>query len=238
MTIPGIAVQRATERFHTELEWLDSWHSFSFAEHFSPDNKNHGLLLVNNDDTVAPGYGFQTHAHRDMEIVTWVLSGRLEHRDSEGNHGILYPGLAQKMSAGSGIRHSEVNPDPQFKTRFVQMWVQPDTEGLDPSYAQRDINDDLKRGGLVPIASGKGHDSAVHINQRDAVLYGARLGAGETVVLPDDRHVHVFVCTGWVQFEVGEMLAQGDAARLTAAGGGIKATGGNEGAEILVWATA
>ena len=233
----AVRILRAHDRFHTTLQWLDSWHCFNFGEHYAADRTHHGHLLVVNDDIVAPGFGFQTHGHRDMEIVTWVLSGRLEHRDSEGNHGVLYPGLAQRMSAGRGIRHSEVNPDDQFPVRFIQMWVQPDTPGVDPGYEQADINDDLARGGLVAIASGRGHETGVRIRQRGATLYGARLGAGEAVLLPDERHVHLFVCSGWVQFEVGEMLAEGDSALLTSAGDSIMATGGNEGAEILVWAT-
>ena len=104
-----LTVQRATDRFLTDIDWLDSKHSFNFGAHYREGDGGHGLLLVNNDDTVAPGGGFGTHGHRDMEIVTWVLSGKLEHHDSEGNHGVLYPGLAQRMSAGSGIRHSEKN---------------------------------------------------------------------------------------------------------------------------------
>ena len=114
---------------------------FNFGPHYSPAHEGHGLLLVNNDDIVAPGQGFGTHGHRDMEIVTWVLSGRLEHRDSEGNHGVLYPGLAQRMSAGRGIRHSEMNASPDEPVHFVQMWVLPDTAGIQPGYEQRDLND-------------------------------------------------------------------------------------------------
>ena len=126
-----IDVRPAGQRFHTDIGWLDSWHSFSFADHYDPANVGHGQLLVLNDDRVAPASGFGTHAHRDMEIVTWVLEGTLEHRDSEGNHGVLYPGLAQRMSAGSGIRHSEMNPDPDLPVHFLQMWVMPDTTGID-----------------------------------------------------------------------------------------------------------
>src|SRR5213079_1820356 len=111
-------------------------------------------------DRVRAGTGFSTHPHRDMEIVTWVLSGSLEHKDSEGNHGIIYPGLAQRMSAGTGIFHSEMNPSGDTDVHFVQMWVMPDTNRIKPGYEQLDINDELARGGLVPIASGKGHDSA------------------------------------------------------------------------------
>src|SRR4051794_28760820 len=163
-TQPRIDIRRAADRFHTDIGWLDSHHSFSFSNHYDPDNVGHGLLIVNNDDTVEAGTGFGTHPHRDMEIVTWVLSGELEHRDSEGNHGVIYPGLAQRMSAGSGIRHSEMNASATVDVHFVQMWVLPDTTGIAPGYEQRDVNEAIDSGALVPIASGKGHEGAVAIN--------------------------------------------------------------------------
>jgi hypothetical protein len=172
-----------------------------------------------------------------MEIVTWVLSGELEHKDSEGNHEIIYPGLAQRMSAGTGIWHSEMNPSGSQDVHFVQMWVLPDTERIDPGYEQLDINDQLADGGLVPVASGKGHDAAIRIRQRDAVLWAGRLSAGERVVVPDDVHVHVYVARGGVDLEGAGPLGEGDAARLTAAGQ-LAATAGADGAELLVWATA
>ena len=143
-----ITVQQPDERFKTEIGWLDSRHSFNFGEHYSPQHQGHGLLLVNNDDRVAPASGFGTHGHRDMEIVTWVLSGTLEHRDSEGNHGVLYPGLSQRMSAGTGIRHSEMNPSPDTPVHFIQMWVLPDANGITPGCEQLDVNEQLARGGL------------------------------------------------------------------------------------------
>ena len=232
-----IDIRRADDRFATKVGWLDSKHSFSFGPHFDPTNTGHGLLLVNNDDTVRAGTGFDTHPHRDMEIITWVLSGELEHKDSEGNHGIIYPGLAQRMSAGTGIRHSEKNASADTDVHFVQMWVPPDTESIDPGYQQLDINDELAKGGLVPIASGQGHDAAISIHQRDAVLWGGRLHAGETVTIPDDRHVHVFVPIGSAELEQAGMLDTGDAVRLTDAGG-LGLTAGAEGAELLIWATA
>ena len=232
-----IDIRRADERFATKIGWLDSKHSFSFGPHFDPNNTGHGLLLVSNDDTVRSGTGFDTHPHRDMEIITWVLSGELEHKDSERNRGIIYPGLAQRMSAGTGIWHSEINPSADTDVHFVQMWVPPDTESIDPGYQQLDINDQLAKGGLVPIASGKGHDAAISIHQRDAVLWGGRLHAGETVTIPDDRHVHVFVPIGSAELEQAGPLGKGDSARLTGAGG-LELTAGAEGAEVLIWATA
>jgi redox-sensitive bicupin YhaK (pirin superfamily) len=232
-----IAVQHAADRFLTDIGWLDSKHSFNFGGHYRAADSGHGLLIVNNDDIVAPGGGFGTHGHRDMEIVTWVLSGRLEHRDSEGNHGVLYPGLAQRMSAGRGIRHSEMNASESEPVHFVQMWVLPDTEGIDPGYEQRDINDALAGGLLVPIASGKGHDGAVTIHQREAVLWGGRLPAGAAVELPADEHVHAFVALGDGALSNELSLATGDGVRITGPQS-LRFTAGHDGAELLVWATA
>ena len=236
---PSVDVRRASDRFATNIGWLDSHHSFSFGHHYDPRNTGHGLLLVNNDDIVRGGSGFDTHPHRDMEIVTWVLSGELEHKDSEKNRGVLYPGLAQRMSAGRGIWHSEMNNSGSDDVHFVQMWVTPDTESVDPGYEQLDINDELAKGGLVPIASGKGHDAAISIRQAGAVLYGGRLQAGETVTVPDDRHVHLFVPRGSASLttDTDVALTTGDAVRLTEAGD-LHLTAGDDGAEVLVWATA
>lgn len=232
-----IEIRRHDERPHTKIDWLDSHHSFSFGRHYDPSNTNHGLLLVSNDDRVAPGSGFSTHPHQDMEIVTWVLSGRLEHKDSEGNHGELYPGLAQRMSAGTGIWHSEMNPSPTEPVHFIQMWVLPDTERIDPGYEQLDINDALDRGGLHPIASGQGHDAAITIRQRDAVLWGGRLAPAETVAVPDGRHAHLFLAAGDAELEGAGGLTEGDAARLVGAGS-PRLTAGPAGAEVLIWVTA
>jgi len=231
-----IDVRRAASRPRTKLGWLDSSHSFSFGGHYDPRNTHHGLLFVPNDDRVAAGTGFSTAPHQDMEIVTWGLSGRLEHKDSEGNRGELYPGLAQRMSAGTGIWHSEMNPSSTDAVHFIQMWVLPDTERVDPGYEQLDINSELDQGGLKVIASGRGTDSAISIRQRDAVLWGGRLKAGETAAVPEGRHAHLFVATGALDLETGGSLAAGDAARLVdAAVPTISA--GAEGAEILIWVT-
>src|SRR5690349_379211 len=138
-----VDVRRADERFATKMSWLDSKHSFSFGHHHDPANTHHGLLLVNNDDVVKPGTGFETHPHRDMEIVTWVLRGSLVHQDSEGHNGVIYPGLAQRMSAGTGILHSEKNDHLPREdgahtepVHFVQMWVVPDEARIAPGYEQ------------------------------------------------------------------------------------------------------
>ena len=232
-----IDIRRADTRPHTQLGWLDSRHSFSFGPHHDPANTHHGLLLVSNDDRVAGATGFSTHPHQDMEIVTWVLEGRLEHKDSEGNHGELYPGLAQRMSAGTGIWHSEMNPASADGVHFIQMWVLPDTERINPGYEQLDINAELDRGGLQAIASGQGHDAAISIRQRDAVLWGGRLKAGETVSVPEGRNVHLFIARGSADLEGAGALIEGDAARLVAAGA-PKVTAGPDGSEVLIWVTA
>ena len=190
MTTPTIDVRRAADRFATRIPWLDSHHSFSFGGHYDPANTHHGLLLVNNDDIVAPGTGFETHPHRDMEIVTWVLRGSLVHQDSTGHAGVIYPGLAQRMSAGTGILHSEKNDAWRLQgeqhtdpVHFVQMWVVPDENGIEPGYAQREIDAELLSGALVPVASGMPQhgDSAIRIANRYATLHAARLEPGQSV---------------------------------------------------------
>jgi redox-sensitive bicupin YhaK (pirin superfamily) len=229
-----IDIRRAHERFATQLGWLDGKHSFSFNRHWDPANTHFGLLLVNNDDVIRGGTGFSTHPHRDMEIVTWVLSGELEHKDSEGNRGIIHPGLAQRMSAGTGIWHSEMNPARHEDVHLVQMWVVPDTESLAPGYEQLDISAELGTGGLVPIASGRDHDAAISIRQRGAVLWGGHLKPGEVVHLPDAPFVHLFVPVGSVDLEGAGRLDEADSARLAGAGGPVL-TAGPDGAEVLVW---
>ena len=228
-----VNIRQPHERFHTDMGWLDSWHSFSFGGHYDPAETGFGLLLVNNDDIVAPGGGFPPHSHRDMEIVTWVLDGELAHADSTGTDGVITPGLAQRMSAGRGITHSEMNASQTRPVHFVQMWVHPDTQGLDPGYEQRDLSDALAAGGLVAVASGQGHDGAVRIHQRDAVLWVARLADGESVEVPGGSHVHVFVARGEADLDQVR-LVQGAAARLVDTGPAALA-GGPEGAEVLVW---
>ena len=232
-----IDVRRADARPRTALPWLDSRHSFSFGGHYDPANTHHGLLVVSNDDVVRAGTGFSTHPHQDMEIVTWVLDGELEHKDSAGHRGLLYPGLAQRMSAGTGIWHSEMNPRADADVHFVQMWVLPDTERVDPGYEQLDVNGELDRGGLMPIASGQGHDAAISIRQRDAVLWGGRLRPGEGVSVPEARWAHLFVARGAAELDGAGRLVAGDAVRLTEAGRPRLVADPVEGAEVLIWET-
>jgi hypothetical protein len=234
-TAPTIDVRRRDRQFRTRAGWLDSRHCFSFGYHYDPENTHHGLLLVSNDDVVKPFTGFDTHPHRDMEIVTWVLDGELEHKDTLGNTGLIYPGLAQRMSAGRGIYHSEKNNTSPKDVHFVQMWVVPDAEGIDPGYEQLDINPELEKGGLVPIASGKGHEAAITIRQKGAVLWGGRLLAGQTVRVPDAQYVHLYVARGAATLEGAGQLGEGDAARLTAAGNPALTADPVQGAEVLIW---
>lgn len=230
-----VDIRRADDRFHTRTGWLDSYHSFSFADHYDPGNTHHGLLLVSNDDIIKAGTGFRTHPHEDMEIVTWVLDGELEHKDSAGNKGIIYPGLAQRMSAGTGIWHSEMNPTNDRDVHLVQMWVLPDTERISPGYQQLDITAELNRGGLVPIASGRGHDAAISIRQGGAVLWGGRLKPGETQALPDAKFVHLYVAKGAATLEGAGPLNAGDAVRHTGAHSLRLTADSMQGAEVLIW---
>ncbi len=230
-----IDVRRKDQRFATRTDWLKSYHSFSFGPHYDPDNVGHGLLIVNNDDVIRAGTGFMTHPHRDMEIVTWVLDGELEHKDSEGHKGIIYPGLAQRMSAGTGIWHSEMNPSKSKDVRLVQMWVLPDTESINPGYEQLDVSSQLAKGGLVPVASGRGHDAAISIRQKNAVLWAGRLKPGEAVKVPDARSAHLYVAKGSAGLEGAGTLGEGDAARLMGAGSPKLMADAKTGAEILIW---
>ncbi|MBV9089345.1 MAG: pirin family protein [Mycobacteriaceae bacterium] len=241
-TAPVVDIRRAADRFATKTSWLDSRHSFSFGHHYDPDNTHHGMLLVSNDDVVQPGTGFETHPHRDMEIVTWVLRGSLVHQDSAGHSGVIYPGLAQRMSAGTGILHSEKNDSPRpggrvaEPVRFIQMWVVPDETGVAPGYQQLNIDDELLRGGLVTIASGMhrhGGRSAISLHNRYAALHGARMQAGNSIELPHAPYLHLFVARGDVSLEGAGPLGGGDAVRLTGSGGQrVTAT---EPSEVLVW---
>jgi redox-sensitive bicupin YhaK (pirin superfamily) len=239
-----VDVRRAGDRFHTHIDWLDSWHSFSFGGHYDPENVHHGLLVVSNDDVIRAGTGFGTHPHRAMEIVTWVLDGSLVHQDSTGHSGVIYPGLAQRMSAGRGILHSEKNDSWTLTgsethdepVHFVQMWVVPDESGITPGYQQLEIDDELLRGGLVTIASGMpehSDDAAITIRNRYAALHGARLQAGQSVELPEAPYLHLFVPRGEVTLEGAGPLHEGDAVRFTASGG--QRVTASEPAEILVW---
>jgi redox-sensitive bicupin YhaK (pirin superfamily) len=234
----SVDVRLAADRLNTETDWLDSRHSFSFGSAYEAGNTHFGLLLANNDDTVATGTGFDPHPHKDMEIVTWVLSGSLVHQDSIGHNGVIYPGLVQRMSAGTGVLHSEKNDaaGSSGPVHLVQMWVLPDERGLTPGYEQLDIAGALATGELVPVASGlpRHRDvTAIRVHQRSAGLSIARLTGGQAIALPAAPFVHLFVADGAVELEGAGVLGAGDAARISAADGeAVQAIGT---AEVLVW---
>ena len=232
---PRIEVHRAADRFVTRAEGRTTWHSFSFDRHYDPANVEMGFLVCHNDDLVQPDHGYPPHPHRDLEIVTWVLRGGLRHEDSAGHGGVVAPGVVQRLSAGSGVVHSEV-ADGSEPVHFVQMWVRPDEPGLTPSYEQRDVGGDLGRGGWVTLASGirsQTDVTAVRINNTRAGLHAARLGTGESLRLPEGAMLHLFVARGGVEMEHLGELDTGDAARLFETGG-QEVTASQE-AELLLW---
>lgn len=247
---PELDVRRSDDRDKTRIGWLDSKHSFSFGGNYDPANTHHGVLMVNNDDIVTPGMGFDTHPHRDMEIITWVLQGALVHQDSMGHSGIIYPGLAQRMSAGTGILHSEKNDSWRLgpadggdgakhdnPVHFVQMWVVPDEAGITPGYEQLEIDHELLAGGLVPVASGMpGHaeHSAIRIKNKYAAMHVSRMQPGQSpITLPDAPFLHVFVARGEASLEGVGVLHEGDAVRVHGGGGQTMST--TVGAEVIVW---
>ena len=228
-----ITVRPANERAHTDLGWLDSRHSFSFGQHYDPENIGFRSLRVINDDKVRGGGGFGTHPHRDMEIVTWVLEGALEHRDSLGTGSVMRPGELQRMTAGTGILHSEYNHSESEPVHLLQIWLLPERTGLEPGYEQRSFPEAERRGRLRLVAARDGRDGALTIHQ-DADLYVASLTAGESVShrLRPGRHAWVQVARGAVDLN-GQPLAEGDGAAVSNEEAlEIKATGN---AEVLLF---
>ena len=208
-------IHRGNERGHANHGWLDSYHSFSFADYFDPKRIEFGPLRVINEDRVAPGAGFGTHAHRDMEIISYVLSGELEHRDSIGNGSAIRPGDVQRMSAGSGIRHSEFNPSATEGLHFLQIWIKPNVLGIEPSYEEKRFSEREKQGRLVLIASPDGTRGSVRIHQ-DAFVYAGRFDGDESakLALGPARRGYVHVVRGGVNVD-GVQLAGGDALEIT-----------------------
>ena len=208
-------IHRSAERGHANHGWLDSYHSFSFADYFDPKRIEFGPLRVINEDRVAPGAGFGTHAHRDMEIISYVLSGELEHRDSIGNGSAIRPGDVQRMSAGSGIRHSEFNPSATEGLHFLQIWIKPNVLGIEPSYEEKRFSDPEKQGRLLLIASPDGARGSVRIHQ-DAFVYAGRFDGDESakLELAPARRGYVHVVRGSVNVN-GVQLAGGDALEIT-----------------------
>ncbi len=210
-----MTLRRSHERGHADHGWLKTWHTFSFAGYYDPQHTGFRSLRVINDDLVAPGGGFGTHPHRDMEIITYVLSGALEHKDSLGNGRIILPGEVQYMAAGTGVQHSEFNPSETEPVHLLQIWIEPDRKGAKPRYEEKSTAK-AKPGELQLIASKTGRDGSIAINQ-DADLYVAKLGAGHrlTPQLPPHRHAWVHVAKGDVNLN-GQRLQSGDAAALSA----------------------
>jgi hypothetical protein len=214
LTTPVFSIQRAGDRAFFDHDWLKTYHSFSFAEYHDPNNENWGALRVFNDDYVAGGAGFPTHPHRDMEIVTYVLSGELAHRDSMDNHGVVGPGGVQFMSAGTGVRHSEFNNQADETLHLVQMWVLPGKLGTAPSYGQRDYTVDDRRNRWLTIVSGEeGVDAPIRITQKATFSVTRLENASLVKAFAPKRYGFLFVADGNVEVN-GELLKAGDAVRL------------------------
>jgi len=210
-----LEIRRAAERGHAEHGWLDSWHSFSFADYYDPAHMGFGPLRVINEDRIQPGTGFGTHGHRDMEIISYVLEGALAHKDSMGTGSTIVPGDVQRMSAGTGVMHSEFNHADDAVTHFLQIWIEPNVRGIPPSYEQKHFDAESKRGKLRLVASPDGRDGSVRIHQ-DASVYAALPGPGDRLAHPlaDGRRAYVHVARGKVTVN-GQPLEAGDALKAT-----------------------
>ncbi|HKY03476.1 MAG TPA: pirin family protein [Blastocatellia bacterium] len=209
-----IKVIKNRERFHFESDWLSTYWHFSFDQYYDPRNMNFGPLRVFNDDVIQPSSGFPTHAHREMEIVTYVIDGELEHKDSTGASDRIRAGEVQRMSAGSGIRHSEYNPSDATPVHLLQMWLIPAVENLKPSYEQLRFTGEQRAGRLLAIASGQDMPGAVKVHQ-DATFYVSSLKPGERIEheLGEGRRAYLFVIEGELEVN-GERLSSGDQARI------------------------
>jgi redox-sensitive bicupin YhaK (pirin superfamily) len=221
-----LTIRKANERGHADHGWLNTYHTFSFAEYYDPGHMGFRDLRVINEDRVQPGEGFPTHPHRDMEIITYVLEGALEHKDSMGNGSVIVPGEVQRMSAGTGITHSEFNHSRAELVHFLQIWILPDTDGVKPGYEQKFYPDEEKRGRWRLIASVDGRDDSVTIHQ-DVNLYAALLDSGEEIVheIVQNRHAWLQVARGQVvvnglNMSRGDGLAVSREERLTVSGDG------------------
>jgi redox-sensitive bicupin YhaK (pirin superfamily) len=228
-----ITVRQAKERGHFNFGWLDTYHTFSFGDYYDPRFMGFRDLRVINEDRVHPGHGFPTHGHRDMEIITYVLEGSLEHKDSIGTGSVIRPGEVQRMSAGTGVRHSEHNHSESEPVHLLQIWIMPDQQSIEPSYEQKTYTDDEKRGRLRLIASPDGRDNSVIIHQ-DARVYAALVEPGQEIVHQLDANRHA-----WVQIARGAIELNGQSLNLSDGAGvsgeqSLKITG-REAAEILLF---
>ncbi|MFN7570837.1 MAG: pirin family protein [Betaproteobacteria bacterium] len=228
-----LTLRRAQERGYADHGWLQSYHSFSFADYHDPAHMGFGPLRVINEDRVAPGQGFGTHGHRDMEIISYVLDGELAHKDSMGNGSVIRPGDVQRMSAGRGVLHSEFNHAAGQTSHFLQIWIEPNVRGIVPSYEEKNFAAEDKRGRLRQVASPDGADGSVTIHQ-DARLYVGLFNGDESAALPlaAGRRAYVHVARGSIAVN-GERLSAGDAAKIERASA-VELAGG-EAAEVLVF---
>ncbi len=210
-----ITIRKSADRGHARHGWLDSRHTFSFADYHDPQHMGFGSLRVINEDEVEPGKGFTAHSHRDMEIVSYVLDGALEHRDSMGNGSLIRPGDVQLMRAGTGVTHSEYNPSTEARVHFLQIWILPDRQGLEPAYGQRHFPVDERRNALRLVASADGRDSSLRIHQ-DIAIYAAILDAGKAVTyaLAPGRRAWVQMARGQAAIG-GARAAEGDGAAVS-----------------------
>lgn len=211
-----ITIYPAKERFQADHGWLTSYFSFSFANYYDPNNLSFGPLRVFNDDVVQPNNGFGMHPHKEMEIVSIVLEGELKHEDSEGNHATTTFGEIQKMSAGTGIFHSEINPSKEKPVSFLQLWILPDTKGLKPSYEKTSFLIEKLKNSLLPVVSNKGSENVAHIYQ-DTTLYLSDLESGKEISFPqqEGRKIYVFVIEGKLTLNDQFDLGRRDTARIT-----------------------
>jgi redox-sensitive bicupin YhaK (pirin superfamily) len=228
-----MTVRLSGQRGHASHGWLDSFHSFSFADYYDAEQMGFGPLRVVNEDRVQPGMGFGTHGHRDMEIISYVLEGQLSHQDNIGNGSVITPGDVQRMSAGRGVMHSEFNPSQTEGVHFLQIWIEPSARGIPASYEQSRVEADAKRGRLALIAGPEASGAAVMIHQ-DARIYATLLDGSESVTqaIAPGRRAYVHVARGSVRVN-GVALAAGDAARIEADSHVTLAEGA--GAEVLVF---
>ena len=226
-------IRHSQDRGHANHGWLDSFHSFSFADYHDPNHMGYGALRVINEDRVEPGRGFGTHGHRDMEIISYVLEGGLAHKDSMGNGSVIRPGDVQRMSAGTGVTHSEANASDREPVHFLQIWIEPAERGIAPSYEEKKFDSASKRGVLRLIASSDGRDVSVTIHQ-DASLYAALVDGDEKLEYQPakGRRVYVHVIRGAVDVN-GQALSSGDAIKL--AGGNPVRIGNGRDAEVLLF---
>lgn len=228
-----LTIRRSRERGHFDHGWLNTYHTFSFDQYYDPRYMGFRSLRVINEDVVAPGRGFPTHGHRDMEIITYILEGALKHEDSMGNGSVIRPGDVQRMTAGTGVRHSEKNPSATDRVHLLQIWILPNAENLNPGYEQKAFSEDERRGVLRLIASGDGRDGSVSLNQ-DVSLFASLLDAGQQVEQTMDQKRY-----GWIQVARGSIDVNGEKA---AQGDGVVVVGesnlivkAEEPAEILLF---